>query len=214
MRCPRKPVHHTLKTCHGEKLQKWQVSSSWNFDADGYRLELTETCPFPNANFFGALNVGCPFVEHQKLWEAGRHCAWKSFFGKGSPQNSLYSRVSIIFVEATCSQILLGLFFSLNGILTGKACNMNETLLLPGVLNPASNGRVTWNSLTNGVADVTMDVPGKLLVVKSTYSLTMPGSWHLPWWHDLWWGMYIHSMLYILDICFLFFCDFYIDVSD
>lgn len=107
LRCHRKPVHHTLKKRHGEKVHKWQVNSKllrWNFDADGYRLDLTETRPFPNANFFGicwghhaTLNVGCPFVEHQNLWEAGRHCVWKSLVWKGKPsENSLDSRVSIL----------------------------------------------------------------------------------------------------------------------
>ena len=76
----------------------------------------------------------------------------------------------------------VGAVFFFNGILTGKACNIHETLPFHAWSAKSSLQRMCHLSirLTNGVADVAMDVLGEFLAVKSTYSLTMPGSWHLP----------------------------------
>ena len=126
---------------------------------------------------FGRLSL-CRAPEVVRSWQTLRV---EIILWKGKPsENSLYSRVSFFFVETTCSQILLGLFFKWNPHREFHATFTKRCLSMPGVLNPASNGCVTEkNSLTNGVADVTMDVLGEILAVKSTYSLTMPGSWHL-----------------------------------
>lgn len=54
----------------------------------------------------------------------------------------------------------VGAVFFLNGILTGKACNINETLLPRSAKSSLQRMCHLSIRLTNGVADVTMDVLG------------------------------------------------------